>query len=146
VHMAAAWQLTRQSTAARPVAYKRAPHLEMSYASRTMRWGGVIILLYVIYHLMHMTFGNAHPFFVAGDVYHNLVYGFQSWPVVLAYLVATGALAFHLHHGVWSALQTLGAAHPRYDGYRRAGAALTAVVVSLGFASVPVAVITGWLR
>src|SRR3972149_3463892 len=65
------------------------PPLELGYASRTMRWGGVIILLYVIYHLLHLTFGSVHPDFVVGEVYHNLVTGFQVWPVTAAYVVAT---------------------------------------------------------
>lgn len=146
IHVLAAAQLTLVSNAARPVGYRKVPHLETTYASRTMRWGGVIILLYVVYHLMHITFGTVHPAFIPGDVYHNLVTGFQDWRVVLAYAVATLALSFHLYHGAWSALQTLGAAHPRYDGYRRAGAAVVAVGVLLGFLSVPVAVITGVLR
>ena len=111
-----------------------------------MRWGGVIILLYVIYHLLHMTLGTVHPAFVTGDVYHNLVAGFQSWPVVAAYVVATAALMFHLHHGIWSATQTLGAAHPRYDRLRRTASASVAVLLFVGFVSVPAAVVLGVVR
>jgi succinate dehydrogenase / fumarate reductase cytochrome b subunit len=146
VHVIAAVQLWMLGRAARPVAYRKAPALELSYASRTMRWGGVIIFLYVSYHLMHFTFGNVHGSFVPGDVYHNLVTGFRAWPVTTLYVVATGALGFHLYHGVWSALQTLGAAHPRYNAYRRIAAAVLAVGVSLGFVSVPAAVVAGVLR
>jgi succinate dehydrogenase / fumarate reductase cytochrome b subunit len=111
-----------------------------------MRWGGVIILLYVIYHLLHMTFGSVHPNFVAGDVYHNVIAGFEQWPVVLAYVVATGALMFHLYHGIWSAFQTLGASHPRYEKLRRNGSAAIAIVLFVGFVAVPVAVVAGVLR
>lgn len=146
VHVIAAVQLWILARAARPVAYRKAPALELSYASRTMRWGGVIIFLYVAYHLMHFTFGNVHESFVPGDVYHNLVTGFRAWPVTALYVVATGALGVHLYHGVWSALQTLGAAHPRYNAYRRIAAAVVAVAVSLGFVSVPAAVAVGVLR
>ena len=89
-----------------------------------MRWSGVILLLFVVYHLMHFTFGNVHPDFVHGDVYHNFVAGFQSRlgrrpSTSLAML----ALGLHLHHGVWSMLQTLGLSHPRYNRLRHAFAA-----------------------
>lgn len=146
IHVLAAWQLTRVSWAARPVKYRRPPHLELEYASRTMRWGGVIILAFVIFHILHFTTGNAHPDFVEGAVYQNLVSGFRSWPVALAYIVAVGALGFHLYHGVWSIFQTLGANHPQYNRARRQLAAVIAVAVFAGFASVPVAVLTGILR
>jgi succinate dehydrogenase / fumarate reductase cytochrome b subunit len=145
VHVLAAAQLTLRSRAARPVPYRHAPHLEHSYASRTMRWGGLIVLLYLVYHLLHLTLGTAHPAFVPGDVYRNLVTGFQAWPVVLAYVIATLALAFHLQHGVWSALQTLGASHPRWERARRAGAVAIAVLLFAGFVSVPLAVVLGVL-
>lgn len=145
VHVAAATQLTLQSRAARPVSYRHPPHLELSYASRTMRWGGVIILLYVVYHLMHLTWGTAHADFVAGDVYHNLITGFRSWPVTGVYLLATAALAFHLYHGLWSAFQTLGANHAYYNAVRRPIAAVSAIALFAGFAAVPVAVQLGVL-
>ncbi len=146
VHVLAATQLTLMSWRARPVSYKVAPHMELSYASRTMRWGGVIIGLFVIYHLMHFTVGNVHPDFVARGIYHNIVTGFQAWPVGLAYTVAVGALAFHLYHGVWSLFQTLGVNHPDYNRFRRRLAAVIAVLVFVGFVSVPVAVVTGVLQ
>ena len=146
IHIAAAANLALISRAARPVGYRKPPHLEVSYASRTMRWGGVIILAYAIYHLMHMTFGSAHPDFVPGDVYHNLLIGFRAWPVVAAYVFATALLMFHLYHGIWSGLQTLGMAQPRYDGVRRGGSAAIAILLFAGFISVPIAVLAGVLR
>lgn len=146
VHVAAAVQLTLQSRAARPVAYRRTPHLELTYASRTMRWGGLIIFLYVIYHLLHLTWGTVHRDFVPGDVYHNLVAGFQRWPVTAVYLLATAALGLHLYHGVWSAFQTLGASHPRFNALRRPLAAVAALALFAGFAAVPLAVQVGFLR
>lgn len=146
VHVLAAVQLTRQSRAARPVAYRKAPHLELSYASRTMRWGGLIILLYIGYHLLHLTWGTAHRDFVPGDVYHNLVAGFQLWPVTGVYLLATAALALHLYHGVWSAFQTLGASHPEFNALRRPLAGVAAIGLFAGFAAVPLAVQLGVLR
>lgn len=145
VHVVAALQLARRSRAARPVPYRKPPHDEFSYASRTMRWGGVVLLLFVVYHLMHLTWGNAHPDFVRGDVYHNFVVGFRSWPVSAAYAAAMVALGLHLYHGTWSMLQTFGANHPRYARWRRPFAAGLALVVVLGNLSFPIAVLAGWV-
>jgi succinate dehydrogenase / fumarate reductase cytochrome b subunit len=111
-----------------------------------MRWGGVIIGLYVVYHLMHFTWGNAHPHFIPGDVYANLITGFQSVPVVVVYLVALIMLMLHLYHGLWSALQTIGVSHPKYDRALHVLAATVAVVLFVGFAVVPVSVLAGILK
>jgi succinate dehydrogenase / fumarate reductase cytochrome b subunit len=146
LHMLSATQLTLRSWAARPVGYKNTPHLELSYSSRTMRWGGVIIGLYVVYHLMHFTWGNLHPQFVPGDVYANLITGFRSVPVVAVYLVALVMLMFHLYHGLWSALQTVGVSHPEYDRMLHGTAAVVAVLLFVGFAVVPVSVLAGILK
>lgn len=146
VHIAAAAQLFLQSRRARRVGYRRFDSLAFSYASRTMVWGGLIILGFVVYHLMHFTFGNAHPDFVPGDAYHNFVTGFRVLPVSLAYIAAMIPLGLHLYHGTWSVFQTLGANHPRYNRYRRPLAALVAITVVLGNVSFPVAVLLGWVR
>jgi succinate dehydrogenase / fumarate reductase cytochrome b subunit len=147
VHILAAAQLTVRSRKARTVGYKRYDgDMSFSYASRTMVWGGLVILAFVIYHLMHLTFGNAHPAFIAGDAYHNFVSGFQSWPVSLAYIAAMIPLGFHLYHGCWSMLQTLGADSRRYGRWRRPVAAALALVVVVGNISFPVAVLAGLLR
>jgi succinate dehydrogenase / fumarate reductase cytochrome b subunit len=147
VHIWAAVRLTLMSRAARPEAYRHGLASDAStYASRTMRWGGVIILLYVIYHLLHLTFGSAHPSFVPGDAYHNVVVGFSTWPVSVAYIVATLALGLHVYHGLWSSTQTLGANHPRFNRYRRATSAAVALVITAGFITVPVAVLAGAIR
>ena len=147
IHIVAAYQLTVRSRAARKHAYKQWDGgLVFSYASRTMKWGGVIILLFVIYHLMHFTFGNAHPDFVHGDPYHNFVVGFRSWPVSLAYIAAMIPLGFHLYHGFWSMLQTLGANNEKYNRMRRPIAAILALAIVLGNISFPVAVLTGIVR
>jgi succinate dehydrogenase / fumarate reductase, cytochrome b subunit len=144
VHVTAAYQLTRHSRRARAVGYRKYDNdLVFSYASRTMVWGGVIILLFVIYHLMHLTFGNAHPDFIHGDAYHNFVSGFSSLPVGIAYIAAMIPLGFHMYHGFWSMLQTLGANNPSYNRYRRPVAAVLATLVVLGNISFPVAVLTG---
>lgn len=146
VHVWAAIVLSRESRAARPVRYRNPPHLEFSYASRTMRWGGFLLFAFVVYHLLHMTWGSAHPDFVPGDAYHNFVAGFRAWPVTVAYAVAMGALGFHLYHGVWSGFQTLGAEPERLRSLRRPFAAVLAVVIVAGFLAGPLAVLTGVVR
>jgi succinate dehydrogenase / fumarate reductase, cytochrome b subunit len=147
IHIVAAAQLVTRSRRARPVGYKRFDNdLVFSYASRTMVWGGIIILLFIVYHLMHFTIGNAHPDFVRADPYHNFVVGFSWWPVSLAYIAAMIPLGFHLYHGFWSMLQTLGAANPKWNHLRRPFAAVLALIVVLGNISFPVAVLTGVVR
>jgi succinate dehydrogenase / fumarate reductase, cytochrome b subunit len=144
IHIVAAFQLTRRARQARAVGYRRYDNdLVFSYASRTMVWGGVIILLFVVYHLLHFTFGTAHPNFIHGDAYHNFVVGFSSVPVSIAYIAAMIPLGFHMYHGFWSMLQTLGANNPTYNRYRRPVAAFLAAIVVIGNISFPVAVLTG---
>jgi len=111
-----------------------------------MRWGGVIILLFVIYHLLHFTTGTAHPDYIHGDVYHNFVTGFRSVPVSLVYIFAMLALGLHLKHGVWSMFQTLGVSHPRYIGAAQVLAWVVAIVVTAGNISFPLAVLAGVVK
>jgi succinate dehydrogenase / fumarate reductase cytochrome b subunit len=146
LHVWAAWQLSRASRAARPEAYVAGTRIHTTYASRTMRWGGVIILLFVIYHLLHLTWGTLHPAFVPGDVYHNVVTGFQVWWVSLFYIAAQVALGFHLYHGLWSMFQSLGWSHPRFDLWRNGFAHAFAWLITLGNVSFPVAVLSGLVR
>jgi succinate dehydrogenase / fumarate reductase cytochrome b subunit len=144
VHIVAAVQLVLHSRRARAVGYRKYDgDMVFSYASRTMTWGGLIILAFVIYHLMHLTFGNAHPDFVAGNAYHNFVTGFESWPVSIAYIAAMIPLGFHLYHGFWSMLQTFGATNPKLNHIRRPIAAVLAGTIVVGNISFPVAVLAG---
>jgi succinate dehydrogenase / fumarate reductase cytochrome b subunit len=145
VHIASAFVLVRQSRAARATRYGKFESLAFSYASRTMVWGGIIILAFVLYHLLHLTFGTVHPDFRAGDAYHNFVTGFRSWPVSLAYIAAMVPLGLHLYHGLWSALQTLGANNPRYNRFRRPAALAIALIITIGNITFPIAVLTGLL-
>ena len=110
-----------------------------------MRWGGVIILLFIVYHLLHFTTGHAHHDFLEGRVYHNFVVGFQSPLVLGVYLIAQAALCLHLYHGLWSATQTLGLNHPRYNRARRPIAAALALAMFAGFVIPPVMVFTGFV-
>ncbi len=145
VHVAAAWQLWRRSRTARGSGYRKESNLSFSYASRTMRWGGVLILLFVVYHILHMTTGQAHPDFVYGDVYRNFILGFSNPLVVGFYVLAQAALCAHLYHGVWSMVQTVGASHPKYDRWRRPVAGVFAGGLFVGFIIPPLAVLLGIL-
>ena len=145
VHITAAFQTWSQSRAARTQGYRKLEDLSFSYASRTMRWGGVIIGLFIVYHILHFTTGQAHPDFIPGRAYHNFVIGFQS-PLVLGfYLLAQTALCAHLYHGLWSATQTLGLNHPRYNAMRRPIALGIALAIFVGFSTPPVLVFTGFI-
>jgi succinate dehydrogenase / fumarate reductase cytochrome b subunit len=145
LHIWAAVSLTRQSRAARPVEYRQQSFTESTYASRTMRWSGPILLLFILFHLAHFTTGQAHPQFVEGDVYGNVIVGFQSVPVVVFYVAAMLALGLHLYHGIWSMLQTLGLSHPRYNPWRHALATLVTVAVVGANITFPLAVFFGFV-
>src|SRR5437879_4158815 len=138
--------VTRASWRARPVAYHELELVETTYAARTMRWGGVIILLYVIYHLLDFTFGRLNPGFVPGDVYHNVVASFRLWPVSAFYIAAMLVVGLHIYHGVWSALQTLGLHRAPTDRWRRGAAGVLAAATVAGYVAIPLAVLAGWLR
>ena len=142
LHLWAAASLTRENLLARPVRYRIAERRQSTYASRTMVWSGPILALFIIYHLLHFTTGTAHPSFVEGDVYHNVIAGFSLWPVSVAYILAMLALGLHMYHGSWSLLQTLGLSHPRYNSLRAALSTLLTGAVVAGNISIPVAVLT----
>jgi len=146
IHIVAATQLTIMNRKARPIGYREREYVAGTYAARTMRWGGVIILLFVWYHLGHLTFGKFHPDFIEGDVYHNFVTGFQVWWVGAIYIIANLALGMHLYHGLWSMFNSLGLNHPGFNPWKRAFATTFAIVVTAGNVSFPVAVLIGILR
>jgi succinate dehydrogenase / fumarate reductase cytochrome b subunit len=146
LHIWAAASLTIDNRSARPVAYRRRAHTESTYASRTMVWSGPILALFVVYHILHLTIGAAHGSFVEGDVYHNVVAGFQVAPVSAFYIVAMLALGMHLYHGIWSMLQTLGLSHPKWNGLRFAASAGITLIVVAGNISIPVAILVGLVK
>lgn len=146
LHIWSATSLTLSSRRARPIGYQEQKWKESTYASRTMRWGGVILLLFVIYHLLHFTTGTVHQSFIEGDVYHNFVAGFRVVPVSIFYIVAMLALGLHLRHGLWSMCQTLGVSHPRYIRIARAAAWIFAAIIVLGNISFPLAVLAGIVK
>jgi succinate dehydrogenase / fumarate reductase cytochrome b subunit len=148
-HIVAAAQLTRQSYAARPERYRRRQAIESTYASRTMRWSGVIVLLFVIYHLLHFTFGKvgyAPGQYRPLSVYRNVVIGFQVWYVSAFYIAAMVALGLHMYHGVWSMFQTLGINNGRTDRFYRGLAIASSLAVVLGNTLIPLAVLAGVVR
>lgn len=143
LHIWSAFALTVQNRAARAHRYVKEQHQASTYASRTMIWGGVIILLFVVYHLLHLTFGTVHADFVQGDVYHNFVVGFQNPLVGGFYILANVALGFHLYHGLWSMFQTVGWTGERFDDVRKKFAIAFAVIISVANISFPIAVLAG---
>ena len=146
LHMWAAFSLTMVNRAARPVGYQKTHREASTYASRTMRFGGPILLLFIIYHLLHFTVGSVHQNFIRGDVYHNVVVGFQNPVVAFAYVLAMVALSMHLFHGITSMLQTVGLSHPRYNGLRKVIGTAYAAVVTVGNLSFPLSVYLGLVR
>jgi succinate dehydrogenase / fumarate reductase cytochrome b subunit len=143
-HIVAAAQLTRMNMAARPVKYQsHRDYVAANFASRTMRWTGVIIGLFVIFHLMDLTWGQANPDFVRGDVYDNVFNSFERVPVAIIYIVANIALAIHIFHGAWSMFQSLGWNNPRFNQWRRSFAIAFAVVIGIGNVSMPLLIVTG---
>ncbi len=149
LHITAAVQLTRMNWAARPHGYDTKQSIATTYAARTMRWSGVIVALFIVYHLLHLTAGivSFQPGeFVHLSVYHNVVAGFSVWYVSLFYIVAMACLCLHLDHGIWSMLQTLGWNNARTTSVLQALSRVVALIVFVGFISVPVAVLAGWLR
>jgi len=145
LHVTAAVQLVRQQAASRPVRYVKQTPQESTVASRTIRWGGAIIAVFIVFHLLHMTTGTLHPSFSHTDVYGNMLTGLSVPWVAAIYLVAVAALGLHLYHGVWSVFQTLGVNQPSFTGVRRRLAVGIAVLVYLGFTAIPVAILLGLL-
>ncbi|NNK91744.1 MAG: succinate dehydrogenase cytochrome b subunit [Acidimicrobiia bacterium] len=144
VHVHAAWALTVSNRRARGTErYDDQTYIAVNFASRTMRWTGVIILLFLGFHLADLTLGWTNPDFVRGHVYDNLLGSLSRWPVWLFYVVAQGALALHLYHGAWSLFQSLGINNPSWNRYRRPFATAFAALVVAGFLTVPVGVATG---
>src|SRR6266850_8131619 len=136
LHVTAAVQLTRMNMAARPQGYDTKRSIATTYAARTMRWSGVILALFIVYHLLHLTAGvvSFQPGeFVHLSVYHNVVAAFSVWYVALFYIVAMACLCLHLDHGIWSMFQTLGWVTLQNTKSIRTFSRLVAIVIFLGF-------------
>jgi len=149
LHIVAAVQLTLMNRAARPQGYEAKRSIATSYAALTMRWSGVIVALFIVYHLLHLTAGAVG--FQAGEfhhlkVYNNVLAGFSVWYVSLLYILSMATLCLHLDHGVWSMFQTLGLNTARMSPALRVLSRVVALVVFAGFIAVPVAVLAGWVH
>jgi succinate dehydrogenase / fumarate reductase cytochrome b subunit len=148
LHITATVQLALRSNQARPIGYSRKEAINSSYASRTMYWSGPIVLAFVIFHLLQFTVGYIHPQsqFIAGDVYHNVVAGFQVWWVSAWYIFAVSLLGIHLSHGIWSMFQSVGLAHPRHTPLLKFAANAIAAFLVLGYISIPISVLLGIVK
>ena len=156
-HIWSAYKLTRAARSARSVTYKRRSWFDERYAVRTMRVGGVILLAFIVYHLLHFTVGAAHSDVRACETinnvftcfaYENVINGFKGnigIGVGVFYIVAQVFLGLHLTHGVWSMTRTLGQGNPRFDGAARKAAAAIGVVITVGNCSIPLAVMFGFV-
>ncbi len=142
-HIIVTIQLAGLKAKARPVGYVKKQNPHTSVASRSMYYSGPMIAAFVIYHLLDLTIGAGHPHFAEGEVYANLVYGFQQIPVSIAYIVAIGLLCLHLNHGIYSLFQTLGWAHPKYMPRIKRAATVISILLFLGYISIPVSVMAG---
>jgi succinate dehydrogenase / fumarate reductase cytochrome b subunit len=146
LHGYTAWQLRNRSRAARPVGYEAYEPQVSTFASRTIRWGGVLLLVFIVFHLLHLTTGTLFPAdFNAADVAGNVIRGFGIWWVSAFYIVSMLALGLHLFHGLWSSPRSLGVAYPG-SALRRKVAWAIAIVIAGGFIAVPLGVLAGILK
>ncbi len=154
LHVLMAYQLTRMSWDARPVAYQRKTPQVSTLASRTMKWGGVLLLVFIVFHVLHFTTQTVDPAGWRGmddmrgdrDIYGNLIASFRIWWVSLFYILAMAALGLHLFHGAWSSLRTLGYAKQSGHPLKRQIAFILAIVIWAGFTLIPLSVMLGILH
>ncbi|MGH9133277.1 MAG: succinate dehydrogenase cytochrome b subunit [Ilumatobacteraceae bacterium] len=144
LHVHAAYTLTILNRRARPVKYQSARDYQVAnFASRTMRWTGIIVLLFLFWHLADFTWGWFNPDYARGEVYRNVDASLSRVPVSALYIVANIALGIHLFHGTWSLFQSMGWNNPRFNQWRRGLAAGVATVIVVGNVSFPIAVLAG---
>ncbi|MGA8109284.1 MAG: succinate dehydrogenase cytochrome b subunit [Acidobacteriaceae bacterium] len=148
LHIVATVQLWNRNRQARPVGYAVKKSVASNYADRTMYWSGPIILAFVILHILEFTAGNLHPqsTFADGDIYSNIVSGFRVWYISAWYIFSMILLGFHLRHGLWSMFQSLGLNHPRHTPVLQRAAFWIALLIVLGYISIPISVLAGWVR
>jgi succinate dehydrogenase / fumarate reductase cytochrome b subunit len=143
LHIHAAWSLTRMNGRSDVKYVAKRDYVAASFASRTMRWTGIIVAAFILFHLADLTWGPANPDFIRGSVYHNLVESFSRPLVALFYVIANLALGVHLWHGLWSLFQSMGWNNPRFNEWRSWLAWVTTVAIVAGNVSFPIAIATG---
>jgi len=153
VHIAVALRLAIANRRARKVGYDRRATIQATPASLTMVWTGPLIAAFVVYHLLHFTFGAIYPEAYHGtdaqgrhDVYRMVVLGFRNPLIALSYIVAMIFLGLHLRHGIASLFQTLGLRHPAYDGLIERSGLVLAWIIVIGNVSIPVSIWIGLVR
>jgi succinate dehydrogenase / fumarate reductase, cytochrome b subunit len=146
LHIVAAVQLTRRKQLARPEAYVQRVAQVSTLASRTIRWGGALLLAFIVFHLLHFSVFVVEPSYSHTDVYSNVIRGFSNPVISLFYVVAMVFLGLHLYHGVWSSVRSLGVSPPSPRPLHRRAALALALVVWLGFTVIPLAVLAGLIR
>jgi succinate dehydrogenase / fumarate reductase cytochrome b subunit len=154
LHVLMAWQLTQIKKKARPVGYAQRDPQVSTFASRSIRWGGLLLLVFIVFHILHFTTGTTYPAASAAgssafshtDVYGNVVGAFRNPLVSAFYVVSMLFLLLHLFHGAWSSVRTLGLSKPSRHPLHRRVSTVIAVVVWLGFTAIPVAVLLGVIR
>ena len=144
LHIHAAYSLTVMNRTARPVKYQSARDYQIAnFASRTMRWTGIIVALFILWHLADLTWGWVNPDFEHGMVYRNLDASLSRVPVAILYIVANIALGIHLFHGTWSLFQSIGWNNPRFNQWRKSIAAGVATLIVVGNVSFPIMTLAG---
>ena len=153
IHSWTSIALARDNQRARPIGYRLHRTTQTTFAARAMLFSGLLLLVYIVYHLLHFTFGLTNPDLSNltdslghHDVYRMVVGSFQSWPIVVAYVLGMAALCWHLSHGIGSLFQTLGLNHDRTLALCRSVGRFVALVLFLGYISIPLAVWTGFIK
>jgi len=144
LHIHSAYSLTRMNHSAREMKYQsKRDYIAANFASRTMRWTGIIFAIFLVWHLFDLTFTGTGYHYVRGQAYQNVAYSLERIPVALLYMAGTIALGIHLFHGAWSLFQSLGLNNPRFNSWRRNFAIGFATIVTVGNLSFPIAVLAG---
>ncbi len=138
------WWLNKH--VARPIGYQKKKNVPPAYASSRMMWTGPAIALFVIFHILHLTTGSTGLPYREFDAYGNLVGGFRIGWVAAVYILAMVALSMHLYHGFWSFFQSLGVSHPRHNRNLKYIAHVLAIVIAVGFISIPVTILAGVIK
>jgi succinate dehydrogenase / fumarate reductase cytochrome b subunit len=146
LHIVMAVQLTRRKQVARPVGYRQLTPQVSTIASRTIRWGGALLALFIVFHILHFTTMNVFPEYRELTVYNRMIVAFRNPWLLAFYVVAVSALGMHLYHGAWSSMRTLGLTKASVNPLQRKIPAAIAVITTLGFIVVPGAIAAGLIR